>query len=425
MGGSAFSVGPNPLFTPRMPKNIYLAVRDKYCALLQQHYVCVASPIEGPGKLSFGDVDILLCLPRSPVQISPQEHIDLIGSVVGAHRTIFQKGNGISANFALPWPEEEEQEGVEEDTRVTRDTSAGETKFIQSDIRLCETLESFHWMLFKHCHGDMWNILGSMIREYGLTVDDDALWVRVPEIQEHDKKRAKIRLTSEPAEVLNFLGLPIDPYWERPFDSNQDMYEYAAKCTMMYVPPAKTTAVPDNVAIQKWDPENLKANDRRRARLRPSYRYWVEDFIPQCRQRGRFSEQKTTHEQVTKLAVSRFNVENEFHTRRHEFLLEEQRAAIWRDIIKTMIPMPDTDVQAVRMYRSHLVRALEEVILEGSDVYGVEFDQAHKDDEGFYDLDAVRGFIIEHKDSIGEAASARQHAAYLEIKRKKEMLKQL
>ncbi len=61
--------------------------------------------------------------------------------------------------------------------------------------------------LFKHAHGDIWNLLGSTIRPFGLTVDEDALWLRIPEIEKFDRKKAKIRLTSDPVEVIRFLGL--------------------------------------------------------------------------------------------------------------------------------------------------------------------------------------------------------------------------
>jgi hypothetical protein len=59
--------------------------------------------------------------------------------------------------------------------------------------------------LFKHAHGDLWNLIGSTIRPFGFTVDEEALWVRIPEIEKFNKKRAKVLLTRNPAETVHFL----------------------------------------------------------------------------------------------------------------------------------------------------------------------------------------------------------------------------
>lgn len=61
MGGIAFSLkDPRGLNTPRMPPEVYRVVRDKCHALLRQRFLAVASPIEAPAKLDYGDVDIFV-----------------------------------------------------------------------------------------------------------------------------------------------------------------------------------------------------------------------------------------------------------------------------------------------------------------------------------------------------------------------------
>src|SRR5687767_4993582 len=148
MGGSAFSVGPDPLDTPRMPPDVYEAVKAHCSAKLQELFICVASPIEGPGKTDYGDVDILLAWPKTPFA-DKSTALDAVKSTLSARRAIMNLGE-TSANFAIPWPSDNQDH-------------TSQSKFIQVDVRICDTLQSLHWILFKHAHGDIWNILGSMI----------------------------------------------------------------------------------------------------------------------------------------------------------------------------------------------------------------------------------------------------------------------
>lgn len=64
MGGLAFSKGPDPLYTPRMPRDVYQYVREHCHALLRELFVVVATPIDGPGKSDFGDIDIFVATKR-------------------------------------------------------------------------------------------------------------------------------------------------------------------------------------------------------------------------------------------------------------------------------------------------------------------------------------------------------------------------
>lgn len=401
MGGSAFSSGPDPLETPRMPKDVYLSVKAQCQARLREHYICVASPIDGPGKQDFGDVDIFVCLPKdSPSTLSEREHVDFLGSTIGAVRTIYHKNDGIAGNYAIPWPHDDAQDGSDDASK----------RYIQVDVRLCESFERLSWMLFKHAHADFWNYVGSTIRPYGLTVDDHAFWVRIPEIEEHNKKLAKIFLTIEPAHVLDFLGLPIESNWDQTHDSLQDQFEYAATCNLMYIPPDKS----------QWEVKDLKANDRNRARKRPGFRKWIEEFIPQCREQGRFTTRPTTREAVTQRALERFHVADEYICRRDAYLLEKHRDSVWNDLIKVEIPAPEEgpDEKAV-MYRSCTVRAFKAIILERSEEFGVQFDSSLVDHRGFYDLEGLKRFIEKHHKVVGEAALMKHNSALEAHLRKK------
>ena len=224
MGGHAFSGGPKPLVTPRMSRDIYRQVKDHCHSILRSVFLYVASPIEGPGKEDYGDIDILVALekrlifPKAPGDQADRPVRDVLSeiqTVLGATAIILEPG-GTSANLALPWPADVPGSHFERPAR--------EPWYIQVDIRLCKDIEDVQWRLFNQAHGDIWNLLGSTIRPFGLTVDDQALWLRIPEIEELDRKRAKVLLARDPAEILRFLGLEIDGFWEEPFSSIQDLF---------------------------------------------------------------------------------------------------------------------------------------------------------------------------------------------------------
>lgn len=103
MGGLAFTKGPYPLYTPRMPCGIYEYVRRNCHAILRELFVIVATPIEGPGKSDFGDIDIFVTLRKeeyfggfvSPIIPGAEEKypFDTIKELLGAERKIQERNN--------------------------------------------------------------------------------------------------------------------------------------------------------------------------------------------------------------------------------------------------------------------------------------------------------------------------------------------
>lgn len=273
MGGLAFTSGKYALYTPRMPKAVYEVTKARCQEILRGLYHHVESPVDGPGKADFGDIDIFLASP-TPEASAGDYAVDIISKALGAEHTIVEGSSEsitASGSFAIPWPSDETNNG-----------EGADKKHIQVDVRVCESEDKLRWMLFKHGHGDLWQIVGSQIRPYGLTVDDSALWLRIPEIEESNKKLAKIFLTSNPPKVLDFFGLPMEGYWDQPFPSADDMFDYIASYRLMYIAP--TAPEPDA--------KSLKSNDRRRMKQRPIFKKWMDEFVPECRRLGQFSTRK-------------------------------------------------------------------------------------------------------------------------------------
>ena len=266
MGGKAFTSGPSPLSTPRLPKELYLHLRDHYHHLLRDLYRRVASPIEAPEKSSYGDIDILVAEPLKelPTREALSAHLQAVRSFVNhsSHTT----------SFAVPYPECAD-------------------RYVQIDVQLCLE-DTFEWHMFHHSHGDLWNLLGTTIRPFGLTANDKGMHLRIREIEPLDKKKSLLFLTKEPQDVVRFLGLDLAQY-EAAFDSIEALYQFVTSCRFF-----NPTNYPKN---------GLKANDKKRMAQRGVYRKFVEDWIP--RRYGVESGQPLalpTREEVAEEALNRF-----------------------------------------------------------------------------------------------------------------------
>ncbi|EPE09239.1 hypothetical protein F503_07015 [Ophiostoma piceae UAMH 11346] len=283
MGGSVFTSGSDALYTPRMPPAVYLAVRDRCHAILRELFIVVASPIDGPGKLDFGDVDVLVALPKDTAS-DPRRLLDTAIERLGPVRASVAAHDG-KASIAIPWPAgfldvvpdmEPDDVDVNVDGAGISTPRSPDTPpaYIQVDIAIVPSLRQFHWSLFKHGHGDFWNIIGSaVLRPLGFTVDERALWLRVPEIEQAHRNRAKVYLSDDPAVVLSFLHLPIRGCWDAPFPSAWALFAYCTTCRFFVLPSDRSLR------------DGLKANDRRRLHFRPLFRQWATEYVPAQRDR--------------------------------------------------------------------------------------------------------------------------------------------
>jgi hypothetical protein len=404
MGGLAFASGPNPLPTPRMPLAVYEAVKSRCHEILKQYYVHVATPIEAPGKKDYGDVDFLVACP-TPLCHGPNIAV-ILGKALGTTHSISGKGS-TTVSFALPWPKDVEGEATNSDHSPEAGAS---DRFVQVDVNVCHGQEEWGWELFHHAHGDLWNILGSTIRKHGLTVNNVGLYLRISDIELIDRKKSMILLTEDPSEVLSFLDLDEARWWQR-FESPQAMYEYAATCRYFWVDEEEKEREVDE------DKKALKHNDRKRMSLRPVFRRWVEEFIPQCRASGAYNRQAPSREQVLADAFERFGVKDEYEQRLVAWRRERQEDEVWRDVIKAGLPTEDVALDL----RAAAIRGLKGIIIEGDLSDGVVPSKPLKTADGFYDMDAVVGFVRDNWQHVGTIQLGKQNARAaekMELKKK-------
>ncbi|KAK1982125.1 hypothetical protein LZ30DRAFT_591263 [Colletotrichum cereale] len=504
MGGSAFASGQHALDTPRMPPKVYEHVKAKCTTALRELYICVASPIEGPEKEDFGDIDILVTWEKAAFQarsstkpaptaadrsanvknqefdeavdfgiddeegqerspahsfMSRDEARRAIKAALGAEYTIFSRA---SDHYAIPWPTSEpttEEPTTEENEKPKQ--------YIQVDITICDSLQQMQWTLFKHAHGDLWSILGSIIKPYTLTADGHALFLRNPDIERFEKYKsmARIRLTRDPAEVLLFLGLDVARY-SQPFASRQEMYEYAASCRLFRLHPdtdyeeskqlesvgspistslaspstapdseeptistnlvtPATSPGPESPAVSELKPRNceseparkkLKAKDRRRMKSRPAFRLWHEEFVPLCREEGRFLGETITWLEVTEEAFDRFCIRPWYRRVHLDVVRSRSEDRVLADILKTIdniVPADPADSKRCQ-FRGGLKKALKRIIFQGDASYGVVPERELRDGLGLMIKDEVDKFVSKKWKEVGNAAMERNHQRYEE-----------
>jgi len=263
-------------------------------------------------------------------------------------------------------------------------------------------------------------MLGSTIRPFGLTVNDKGLYIRIEEIEKLDRGKAKVFLTSSPTEILNFLGLDEKTWWKM-FQAKEDMFEYAAGCRFFWIKPKVDeqvleggAAVPEGGEGEK---EDLKRSDRKRVTQRPIFAEWIEDFIPRCRESGQYASLTLTREGIRLEAYERFGVQQEYEDKLREWTLIRHKDELWRVTIKGAIPEDGVDPQ----FRSAAARVFKGIIIEGGQVEGLVAPAAVKvQEDGFWDLDAVREWVAVSWGEAGKVGLKLLQEKSIEKQREKE-----
>ncbi|KAK2627008.1 hypothetical protein QTJ16_004183 [Diplocarpon rosae] len=370
MGGNAFISHSPPLSTPRMPLHIYKQVLTRVLAILHQHFLRAASPIEAPGKADYGDIDVLVFSPLAAAydqSVTPKlKVVESIAQGLGAIAWIAGPKSQ-AMNFAIPWPQESlpstltasQNDAEKQGRNAVPDPIPAAEKFIQLDLHILATSHELDWHLFHDAHGDLCSILGSTIRRFGLTVNHTGMHLRIPSIEAHDRKKSLVFLTSSPTSTLHFLGLDAERWWH-PFGSRQEMFEYAAGCRLFSVKAeSEIEEEPERVdggvhvssdmiidtsindrSRDQIPKKKLKSSERQRLLKRPTFRAWMEEFLPSHLPPASDPNSLLTRDQIRAEAFSTFGpaVQHAYNTREKVFLLDKNRDDIWQNAIKENVP---------------------------------------------------------------------------------------
>ncbi|OAP55222.1 hypothetical protein AYL99_10922 [Fonsecaea erecta] len=445
MGGSVFK--PEGLSTPRMPPTVYNSVLSRAEELLRVHFKLVGHAIEAPAKSSYGDIDILVAEPFVRNVTAGREVGHFLANLLGAEK--WKKMSGTSAyHFALKWPEEfedllmteertvqvpgdnehrpreagaqlseqEEQEtafkGDKADTNnvaasvaATSPTTVdsctvsslpmrlGSTqKHIQLDVSIMPTSEYFRWHSFLQAHGDLWQMLGGVLRRFGITPTTRGLFLRIKEVEMHNKEQARVLMSNDPATVLEFLGLDRERYWQM-FGSWEELMDYVASCR--FHDPARWKDWPKHDQRSEGETKEeidttavlLKANDRQRAAKRPLFAYWIKEYLPAHIDEPPGKSALLTREDVVEDAKNYFGVEfaNRFEARKKKMVRQIKVDKLWADIRKSL-PVEGPEIGYVMKgmkreivgHREEQPAELEK--LEGSDEVRMAYEAGRFDD---------------------------------------------
>jgi hypothetical protein len=270
MGGNAFP----GLDVPRLTPEEYKTIRDKCVLVLRNFYEQVVCPPEAPEKIDHGDIDLLVSVPRRPINMD-----ELNANLQSIRRTRV----GVTTSFAVPHP--------------TKQYS-----YAQIDAHACP--ESYlEWELWMGGYGDLVQILGVLNRGIGLTMNDKGLHVRIPEIEPINRKSSMVYLTNDVNMVMKFLGLNGDEYTQG-FSTMDQLFAWCA---------AGRFYGPDN---ERADDEEIiaktSANDRRRFKLRPMFSNFFKVWAP-AHPEAFQNEQLTPRETVLREAIKIFGVEAKYN----------------------------------------------------------------------------------------------------------------
>lgn len=242
MGGHAFEQngidGSPAVKISRLSPSEYNSLKSNVADTLTIFFEQVRPLQEAPGKADYGDIDFLV---EGPQRASTPEHIK---EAISA--TALRANGGPITNFAVPFIGEN-----------------GETRYAQVDLQTCHK-ENIDWLTFHQSYGDLWQILGTIIRRYGLTANDKGLFLRIEEGEERNWQGSMVFLSRDPAAVVTFLGMDWGIF-EAGFATLDDIFNWLAQCRLIDIDIFVRTA-------QDHRQRNIKT--------RPMFRRFLEEFVP-------------------------------------------------------------------------------------------------------------------------------------------------
>ena len=171
MGGNAFSERLPTAVFPRMSPAFYNSIKDRIVPRLEALYNLVAVPPEAPGKIDYGDLDIVVCQPkniREDIPLSECVTLAEIEQALGSVHSLPLPGDRTS-NFAIHIQQDEVQHFPVDQEAVKNDGLDLTQLYIQIDLHFCEDIESWNSRILFQSYGELGMILGMLARTVGLT----------------------------------------------------------------------------------------------------------------------------------------------------------------------------------------------------------------------------------------------------------------
>lgn len=227
----------NTLAIGRLSHANYSHLKQTLRPILCRFYDQVVVSREAPEKPDHGDVDFLVQGPKPSFSFAALQHALEAHSALASTPTMY---------FAIPFPSHEPVQ-----------------QYAQVDVHVCPG--TIDWLSFRNAYGVTWQLLGNVVRPFGLTPNDVGLYLRIEEGESRNRKDSMIFLTSDPRESIEFLGLSWLK-WEEGFETVDELYAWICTCRLF---------TPD--VDQSTD---FNTSDRRALRRRALVNRFYDVYIP-------------------------------------------------------------------------------------------------------------------------------------------------
>lgn len=249
MGGAHFA----NLSTPRLLQVDYDTILAQVLQRIQPHFVAVHPPLPYPGKLTHGDVDLLVHTFRDEKTLGwLSEHLGAVQSTFGVP----------TSHFAIPFKD----------------------FHVQIDIHCCSP-QSFEWEVFLHDYGVVNYILSHMVKAFGISLNQQGLSRKV--------QNQTFIFSLDRDTIIDFLDLDRTIYVEG-FETPKALYEWLESGRIENVP-----------LLYGFDREKFSKN--RQVKLR--FADWLERRSADL---PTVVEEPIDQARVLNLAAKHFKVEERF-----------------------------------------------------------------------------------------------------------------
>ena len=171
MGGNAFSERLPTAVFPRMSPAFYNSLKARITPRLEALYHLVAIPPEAPGKLDYGDLDVVVYQPKDIKEGVPLSECVTFTEIEQALESVHSlplPGDRTS-NFAIPIQQDELQHFPVAQEAVREGKLDLAQLYIQVDLHFCEDLGSWESRILFQSYGELGMILGMLAKTVGLT----------------------------------------------------------------------------------------------------------------------------------------------------------------------------------------------------------------------------------------------------------------
>ena len=221
-----------------MPPEIYNHVKAELLSKFSAYFREVAIPIEAPEKADYGDIDFCVsdCISKDVVDALADSLNEIGVMKVGTYGCKrWRRNDAYSYHFLWPWPSASAE--VANDVPTVKLDEKSLKRYIQIDIDHYVEPSLYKWKLFVNSHGDLWAILGSVLRPYNITPGEDGLYFRIPGLwdvksakgNKLPKEETRVKLTDDPLVALRFLHMDVR-YLTKPFETKADLFSFLVSC---------------------------------------------------------------------------------------------------------------------------------------------------------------------------------------------------